>query len=267
MTIDILICTIDEGILNVPNVLLRPAEGIRYVVSMQYTKESVLRQIPSELQQRDDVMLLQLEGRGLSRNRNNSLDHATADILVIADDDEELSLEALQRVRKVYKEHPEVDIALFRLNDIEGRPFKEYPSDEPQAYADAVDDGYYVASLEITMRGSVAEEGLRFNERFGLGSGWLLSGEEDIFIHDALTRGMNVTLFPYDIARTIAVTTGDRFLTDKGVQRAKGAVFAYCYGKASALWRITKEAVHHFIFNHRNPFPLFYHMFQGWRSV
>ena len=266
-SIDILISTIDEGILNVPNVLLRLTEGVRYVVSMEYTKESILKVIPPALLERDDVTLLRLEGRGLSRNRNNALDHTTADILIIADDDEELSLEALEQVRKVYHDHPEVDIALFRLNDLEGQPFKEYPSDEQQSYEDAVDDGYYVASLEITMRGKVAQSGLRFNEHFGLGSGYLTSGEEDIFIHDARRQGMNVTLFPHVIARTIAVTTGDRFLTDPGVQRAKGAVFAYCYGKPSALWRITKEALHHFVFNHRNPIPLFIHMFQGLRTV
>ena len=49
MSIDILICTIDHGIQNVPGVLLEPMPGVRYVVSMQYTDSQYLDDIPSVL--------------------------------------------------------------------------------------------------------------------------------------------------------------------------------------------------------------------------
>jgi hypothetical protein len=80
MTLDILICTIDEGILRVPEVLMSPRGDVRYVVSMQWTspragrkdeevEESLLEQVPEVLREREDVTLTFLEGKGLSREK------------------------------------------------------------------------------------------------------------------------------------------------------------------------------------------------------
>ena len=89
--IDVLICTIDAGITRVPKVLLEHMEGVRYVVSMQYTEEHFLQQVPEVLKERTDVELCYLQGRGLSRTRNMALSHVTSDVLLIADDDERLT--------------------------------------------------------------------------------------------------------------------------------------------------------------------------------
>mgnify|MGYP002620112893 CR=1 FL=1 len=267
MTIDVLICTIDHGISSVPGVLLQPAEGVRYVVSMQYTAEKYLNEIPESLHARADVRVVTLAGRGLTLNRNHALDASTADIVLIADDDERLLPDVFDKIRETYENHPEVDIALFQLNDIEDRPFKTYPETVgPLSYADACEEGYYPSSLEITMRGNVIRHGLRFNEHFGIG-GQFPCGEEDILLCDASRKGFHVMFFPEVIAQTIAGSTGTKFLTNSGVQRAKGAVFRYCHGKWNALWRITKETAYYLIHKGENPFPLFYNMYQGIRQV
>ena len=52
MTIDILICTIDNGIKRIPHMLMPPQEGISYVVSMQYTDKAYLDLIPDVLKER-----------------------------------------------------------------------------------------------------------------------------------------------------------------------------------------------------------------------
>ena len=49
MTLDILICTIDEGIEKVPKVLMPPRDGVRYVVSMQYTQKTMKERVPAVL--------------------------------------------------------------------------------------------------------------------------------------------------------------------------------------------------------------------------
>ena len=72
-TLHLLVCTLDERIAAVPQMLLPPQEGVRWVVSMQYTDERFLQQIPSVLRERSDVHLLTLPGKGLSRNRNHAL--------------------------------------------------------------------------------------------------------------------------------------------------------------------------------------------------
>ena len=246
--------------------LLEPMEGVGYVVSMQYTDSRFLQDIPDSLKSREDVKVITLEGRGLARNRNHALDVATADILLIADDDERISANALRQVMQAYADHPEVDIALFRLNDIHDRPFKIYPDGMVMDYAEACEQGYYPSSLEISMRGKLAAEGLRFNERFGLGAEFPC-GEEDVLLCDAGRRGCQILLFDVVVAQTIAGSTGSKFLVNPGVQQAKGAVFRYCFGKWGALWRITKEALYYLIHQGRNPFPLFHHMMQGIRAV
>jgi len=261
-TLDILICTIDEGIQRVPKVLLPPMSDVTYVVSMQYTDERFLHQIPQELRQRTDVILTFQAGRGLSRNRNNAFDASAADIVLITDDDMRLSRDGIERVRMIYDDNTQVDIALFRISDYDGKFFKRYPK-SAMDYHKAKVQGYYPASCEMSMRGSVIKYGLQFNESFGLGASFLSSGEEDVFLKDAMDKRMNVRFFPVTIGETDAKTTGSRFLEDVSVQRSKGAVFSYCYGTRSALWRITKESLHYLFYKGKNPFPLFRHMWQG----
>lgn len=73
MTLEILICTIDEGINSVADMMLPQTPGFRYLVSWQLTGK-VASMVPAELR-RPDVRVFTLQGKGLSRNRNLSLIH------------------------------------------------------------------------------------------------------------------------------------------------------------------------------------------------
>lgn len=261
-TIDILICTIDAGIRQVADLLLPPLEGVRYVVSMQYTDDRFLQDVPDVLRRRPDVSLTFLPGRGLSRNRNHVLDQSSADIVIITDDDVRFTPDGLDCVRRAYAEHPEVDIALFEISTPDGRPMKRYPQ-ATVGYQEALRQGYYPSSCEITMRRAVVQSGLRFNECFGLGSAYFGSGEEDVLLKDACDRKLAVRFFPFVLLRTHAVTTGSRLLSDVSVQRAKGAALAYCMGRLPALVRCARDAAHWWIACRANPFPLFRHFCQG----
>lgn len=239
-------------------------EGVRYVVSMQYTEDSFKLLVPEMLTERDDVEVVFLKGRGLSRNRNNAIDAAYADILLIADDDEKLSADALLQLRQIYEEDDTIDIALIQICTLQGEPLKTYPQGRT-SFESALKQGYYPSSLEISLRRDKLSDSLRFNTNYGLGSELLSAGEEDVFLCDALRRGLNAVCVPIMIGATEQATTGSRFLTDEKVQMSKGAVFAYCYSQPDALWRITKESAHHFLYNHRNPFPLWLNMYRGVR--
>ena len=87
MKLDILICTYNERISRIPDMLLPFRPDVSYIVSMQYTDQAFLDHIPDVLRQRPDVRVILLEGKGLSRNRNHCLDASSADIALIADDD------------------------------------------------------------------------------------------------------------------------------------------------------------------------------------
>jgi len=246
MTLEILICTIDEGLENIPRMVMPPKFGISYLVSCQYTTPEP-PEIPSSLELRSDVNILFPKGKGLCRNRNYAFDNAKGDILMIADDDEVLNEKGILNVLKYYEEHPDVDLLHCK---IQGTP-KQYPPE-------------FVSSLEITIRrSSLNRVYLRFDERFGLGSDYLASGEEDVFIYDARKKGLKVLFYPEVICTIDGVTTGDLFLQDKRVQRSKGAVFAYTRGKYYAFYKCLRESLGWMFRAHVNPIPLFCNMCKG----
>lgn len=247
MTIDILVCTIDAGIRKVPDVLMSPMDDVRYVVSMQYTDRAYVDEVPEVLKQREDVTVTLLEGPGLSRNRNNAIDRASGDVLVIADDDNRYERSHIDTIIRAYSENESADIIHFQAQTYEGGPLHPYPVD-------------FVSSVELTFRRRVA---VRFDERFGLGSRYLCAGEEAVFIKDARARGYGILYVPRPIVRTRAVTTGDNFLHNSRMQLTKGATFRYLYGTSDALWRSVKEAGWYLVHRGANPFPIVYYMWKG----
>lgn len=282
-TLHLLVCTLDERIASVPQMLLPPQEGVRWVVSMQYTDERFLQQIPAVLQERSDVHLLTLPGKGLSRNRNHALAFMRQSLsgglplsgsignnnraalgcnCLISDDDVRYTLPQLQALRQCLADNPQVDVALFGMTAPDGTPLKPYPT-RSMTYREAMAvRGYYPTSMEIVL-GARAIERLHFDERFGLGSPALPCGEEEVLLCDALREGLEVRFFPVVIGQTDPATTGLRFLSDPAVQRAKGAVFAYTLPRARAYYKMAKEALHHLLYSRANPFPLLRHMQEG----
>ena len=259
MTLDVLICTIDTGITRIPEVVLPQTAGIHWTVSMQYTDRRYLDLIPPELSLRPDISLTLMEGRGLSRNRNNAISHAKGELLLLADDDCRYTAEALLGIIHTYELMSQADLICFAAEDYEGRPMKHYPQ-QPMTYQAAASQGYYLSSVEMSFRAGL---GLRFDERFGLGSKHLCAGEEDVFMHDALSSGYTAVFSPTCIVRSNADTTGARFLDNPKLQLTKGATFRYVYGSAEALWRCTKEAGWWFVHEGANPIPILYNMMRG----
>lgn len=251
MLIDILICTIDEGVLRVPSVLMPTRDDVRYVVSVQWTKEAVKELVPKELSEREDVEVVFLEGKGLSRNRNWALAHAKGDVVVIADDDNRYTAELIGNVKEAYEVHLEADVIHFQALDLEGQLLHPYPAD-------------YVSSVELTFRRRVT---VRFDERFGLGSKDLCEGEEQVWMKDARDAGYQIRYVAKPIVMTRKDTTGCHFLTNKRVQLSKGATFKYVYGTWEALWRSVKEAGWWMVHRGANPVPIFYRMLKGMVKV
>ena len=105
MTLEILICTLDEGINNIPSMLLEPCNDIGYVVSWQHSDGKEIP-LPEKLR-RDDVKICNLAGRGLS--------NAAADVCLIADDDCQYTHERLMTVLDTFARNPEIDIATFQF--------------------------------------------------------------------------------------------------------------------------------------------------------
>ena len=121
MTLDILICSLNKGIVRIDDLLRLEQDGVRYVVSYQYTDERYLELVPDVLKQRKDVVLSVYKGQGLSNNRNHALELAKADLVIFADDDSRLSDEAPAIIEKIFSEDPDLDVAFFRASTYTGK--------------------------------------------------------------------------------------------------------------------------------------------------
>ena len=250
LTLDILVSTVAHKLGSIHEMLLPQRDGVRYVISAQYTTAQP-PVLPPELSSRSDVTVGFLPGMGLSRNRNNAIALASADICVVADDDNRYLPEHISTIIDTWRDNLDADIITFQAETYEGDPLHPYPAP-------------YVCSQEITFRlSSINGKGIRFDERFGLGSPLLCAGEEDVLIYDAHKAGLAVRYIPKVIVRTDRFTTGTRFLSDKKVQITKGATFRYIYGTASAVWRSFKEAGWYLFHKGANPFPILHNMLKG----
>lgn len=231
MTLELLICTIDHGIDHVCDLVLPPASDISYVVSWQHSATVDERTVPLALR-RDDIKVVHLEGRGLSRNRNNCLRHATADLCLICDDDCSYTLDNLRTVITTFEQNPTTDLAAFMMQ-CPGQP-KPYPTEICSlAHTPA---GYYPSSVELAFRLSAVRNRLQFNEHFGLGAPLFHCSEEEILVHDAMSLGLQCQFFPLVIVEHNHPTTDASRATTPGVLMGKGAYLYIGYRSKMFLY-------------------------------
>jgi len=196
LKINILICTIDDGIQNVYKMLEPFNEAVEYKISHQYRNEKY--KLTPENLIRKDVSISQIAGMGLSRNRNNALKMANGDIAVIADDDVKYLQNSFEIIMDTFIMDPKLDVTCFKIKTPENEtPYKNYPT---QSYRLKKRKHHPISSIEIAFRvKSIKEKNILFDERFGLGSSFLPAGEESVFINDCIAMGLKVVYFPYYI--------------------------------------------------------------------
>lgn len=190
---------------------------------------------------RPDMQVLQSTSKGLCRNRNLSLEAADGEILLIGDDDVDYDREDLQKLLAVFDAEPDLDMATFQFRT---RPEwrKAYPNDSFSLQN--APKGYSVSSVEIAFRRKSVQGKIRFNEDYGIGGRLYSSGEESLFVCDALRAGLCVRYYPFPIADHFAPTTA---------QKQK---------ETSTFWE-TKAAVIHYIHPHTWFFRL---LLNAWRA-
>lgn len=237
LTIQFLISTLGERIAQAAKVLLPPVEGVSYVVVWQRNGIGS-DTLPAELKEREDVSIVEDNGKGLARSRNIALENATADLLVITDDDNRYDTAAIELIRNAFEKHPTAGLIQFQALSMEGKPLRNYPA-FPYTY-ETRPRGTYFCSVELVMRRKANLP--RFDERFGLGAE-LGCGEEEVFVHEAVKRGVKMIYVPQPLVRTDGATTGGRFLTDAAVQKAKGAVLCILHGKVGAWLRLCSQVM------------------------
>lgn len=264
MTLDILICSLNKGIARVQDVLLEPQDGVRYIVSYQYTDERYLDLIPKILSTRNDVSVYKYKGQGLSANRNLALDKATADIIMYADDDAHLLPDTPQIVTQRFQDNPDLDVAFFCATTYTGKPLKKYPEEEFTVLEMPTE--YTISALEMACRRNKVQGKIRFDERFGLGTKFLTCGEEEVWVKDAIRAKLNMRYFPEKIVETSTMLKKSLVYVDSGVQRSRGAITYYMYGNR-AWWICFRFALYSAKKGECHFWPIMKHLAEGIRFM
>lgn len=260
MNINILICSLNKGIVRVPSVLMEKRDNVTYIIAYQYTDERFLELIPESLSEREDVSLYAYKGEGLSANRNFAMDKANADLVVFADDDARFTPESVDIAIKAFEEHPDMDVAFFKASTYTGRSLKDYPNEEREVLS--IPEDYAISTLEMVMKRSRVQSVVRFDERFGLGTKFLTCGEEDIWLTDALRMKLKMRYFPKVIVQTSTLLKKSLVYVDAGVQRSKGAYMYYVYHHKAWIHCI-RFSIASALKGYCHFWPIFKHMCEG----
>lgn len=171
--------------------------------------------------------------RGLARSRNRALDLASDEICLLGDDDQRYVPDVCERIEEAFARFPEADILTFAERTPDGALRRRYPT-RPRPLRSVL-SVHRVRTPEIAFRLSrVRKVGLRFDADFGFGARYA-SGEESIFLADALRKNLKVWFVPSVISSHPAVTTAARGHTDRRLMYAKGAMMARVFGRFALL--------------------------------
>lgn len=225
----ILISTIDSRILNLKTILQPYDKNIYYVIGHQITREldQNISNFINELIKRKDVRYSAIEGRGVARNRNNTLHFIKPSaICLILDDDVILCKNAFNEVIKSFKINPSADFISFKILDLEGKDYKPYPK-EKQLHTLRTLTG--IGTTEMAFRSDfILKNNISFDENFGPGSDIYPIGEDFIFAMDLYKMKTKMLFLPISIVKHPRDSTGGSL--DQKVIFGRGAMFARVFG-------------------------------------
>lgn len=238
MTLDLALITHSPaGIGRIADMKLPRIDGVRYVISWQNHGGAP---IPESLM-RDDMDIHRFDLTGLSANRNNSLDHCSADIVLLADDDLIYTPAQIKSVIDTFADNPDVDLATFMV-DMHGAPV--YPP-ATCALSEPLPKGYWALSVSIAFRRRAIGD-LRFHPMLGLGSPSLHGAEDALFLLAAIRRKLRCRFFPVVICSHPHQSTGTKSAFNPGNLRAAGCYmaiahpFSYMPRIIVKAWRVSR---------------------------
>ncbi len=169
------------------------------------------------------IVWLNSDRRGVGYNRNLVLEHAAADICILADDDMRFVDGYPEIARKAFAECSEADVWIFNLIEKKPRRWRN----EWICRIGRFNYARYGAARLAVRRQSLADAGIAFHTMFGGGTRYS-AGEDTIFLKECLDRGLKLYAVPYalaeidqDAASTWFTGYHEKFFSDKGALYAQ----------------------------------------------
>ena len=179
MTIEVLISTMHQNDRNILDKMNIQSDSI---VVNQCSDDSVEHFLHNNY----SVTWINSSQRGLSKSRNMALSFATADICLLADEDEVLVNDYPIIINKAFDEYSSADIISFnfiRLNST--IPTRQNKCRKAPNYK-------YYSSVSLAFKlMKIKKYGLHFNELIGAGSEYC-AGEETVFEQECRVKGLKI---------------------------------------------------------------------------
>lgn len=143
------------------------------------------------------ITLVESNKRGLSKSRNLAIKYSTADICLIADDDEKFEDNYKDIILKSYEKYPEADIIAFQVKRV-GNSSREKIFRDKKSWENYI-TSMKISSVEISFkRNAIVNNNIKFNENIGAGTEFS-NGEENVFLYEALQKGLKILYLPVNI--------------------------------------------------------------------
>lgn len=178
--------------------------------------------------------------KGVGLNRNTSLFHSTADIILFADEDIVYTEDYREKVLSAFEEHPEADMLLFNVNAAPGRETYHIGH---YGRVHWYNSGRYPTYSFAVKRERVIKNNITFSLLFGGGAKYS-NGEDSLFLKDCLKSGLKVYHVPCFLGQEIEREStwfngyNTKFFFDRGV------LYSHLYGRGDKLMAIRFLLVH-----------------------
>jgi hypothetical protein len=205
-------------------------ERITYVIVWQ--KFDVLEEkLNGVFSDRKDVNLIVDSGKGLSRSRNLAICNVETEYFMVMDDDVEIDIEqVIHVVQHVCSDKGDIATALHKFKSGKVKKHKK------KIFRHGMFSSASVSSIDIICKtDSIRNKNVLFRENFGLGTAYP-SGEEYIFITDALKKNMLVLFYPVVCSTHPNITSGSDFYSSKELILAKKKMLGEIFGKYHYLF-------------------------------
>lgn len=142
-----------------------------------------------ELGNNEKLKFISMQERGLSKSRNQAIRNSNADICLFTDNDVVFESDYRTKILNAYKKHPDADIIAFRVDSTSSE--RSLRTLRPGRVGRVM--SMKLSSVQISFKRNIIErEGLYLNEDFGAGTSKFISGEENIFLYQAIKKGLKL---------------------------------------------------------------------------
>lgn len=168
--------------------------------------------------------------KGVGLNRNNALMRADADLCVFADEDIVYDDDYEEKILREFARDPKADILMFNVQATEHRRTYENVRHKRVRWYNY---GRYPTYSMCARVESLRRANVSFSLLFGGGARYS-NGEDTLFIHDCLRRGLRICAVPVEIGHEKKRTEGEESTWFKGYNEKffydRGVLYHYLYG-------------------------------------